>query len=116
MNESDFTSPDLEPLVTTELQLDADWTEIAHDEACKAEYECLCVYLNLEEFTALAEVLVDECSHVQAGNVLGCFRGLLQISSFLKKHLDADDIERRLSLLDAALGHLTEQGWQSPES
>ena len=103
-------SPDFEALITTELLLDVGWTEIAHDETCKAEYECLCVYLTLQEFTELAEIRVDECSPVQARNVLDCFRALLQTSSFLKKHLEADDIDRRISLLNAATDFLAEQG------
>ena len=109
MNEHDSTSPDFEDLITTDLQLDAGWTEIADDEICKAEYECLCVYLTLQEFTELTELLVDECSPLQAKNVLGCFHELLKGSPFLKKHLEPDDLERRISLLNAATDFLGEQ-------
>lgn len=97
-------------MITTDLQLDVGWPEIAHDETCKAEYECLCVYLTLQEFTELTELLVDECSPQQARNVLGCFHALLGTSRFLIKHLEADDRERRISLLNAATDFLTEQG------
>jgi hypothetical protein len=109
VNEYDSASPDFETLITTELQLDVGWTEIAHDESCKAEYECLCVYLTLQEFAELAEILVDKCSPTQARNVLGCFRALLQTSAFLRKHLETDDIEGRISLLNAATDFLAEQ-------
>ena len=109
MNESNSTSPDFDALITTDLQLDLGWADIAHDETCKAEYECLCVYLTFREFAELTEMLVDACSPQQAHNVLGCFRALLKTSRFLKKHLAADDVQRRIGLLDAATDFLTEQ-------
>ncbi len=96
--------------MTTDLQLDAGWDEIVHDEDSKAEYECLCVYLTQDEFAELSEVLVDECSPRQARNVLECFRALLERSAFLNKHLEPGDVEKRIGLLNAALDFLSEQG------